>query len=111
MVIRNLPGIEDTSTPSRITEAVGDLFQRKLDVNSTEIEKAEKIQAAKGNLVKVKLKNKEAKRMILTNARRLKDDDTYQDVYLKPDLTFEQRKKDASLRRELYLRKEGGEKT
>ena len=110
VVIRNLPGIEDDSTPGKIMKAVGDLFRRKLEVNSTEIEKAEKIQTAKGNLVKVKLKNRQAKRTVLANARKLKDDDTYQDVYLKPDLTFEQRKRDASLRGELKLRKESGEK-
>ena len=98
VVIRNLPGIEDDSTPGKIMKAVGDLFRRELEVNSTEIQKAEKIQTAKGNLVKVKLKNRQAKRTVLANARKLKDDDTYKDVYLKPDLTFEQRKRDASLR-------------
>ena len=62
--------------------------------------------------MKVQLKTKQARRLVLANAKRLKDDEVYKDVYLKPDLTFEQRKKDATLRGELKQRKDrGGKKT
>ena len=110
VVIRNLPGIDDNSSQGKILKTVGDLFGRKLDVSAKEIETAEKISTEKGNLVKVQLKTKQARRLVLANAKKLKDDEVYKDVYLKPDLTFEQRKKDAILRGELKQRKDRGEK-
>ena len=76
---------------------MGNLFGRKLDVSAKEIETAEKISTEKENLVKVQLKTMKARRLVLANAERLKDDEVYKDVYLKPDLTFEQKKKDAIL--------------
>ena len=43
---------------------------------------------------------KAAKGMVLANAKNLHNGPAFQDVYLKPDLTREQRKRDAELRRE-----------
>ena len=110
VVIRDLPGIDDNSNQAKILKSVGELFGKKLDVSAKEIETAEKIPTEKGNLVKVQLKSKQARKSVLTNAKRLKDDEVYSEVYLKPDLTFEQRKKDAILRGELKQRRDGGEK-
>ena len=60
VVVSNLPEIDDNSTQRTILKATRDLFQGKLDVNQTEIENAEIIHTDKGNLVKVKLKSKQA---------------------------------------------------
>ena len=97
-------------TQCMILKATRDLFQGKLVVNQTEIENAEIIQTDKGNLVKVKLKSKQAKRTALSNAKKLHHDELYKEVYLKPDLTYKQRKKEAELRWELRQRKEAEEK-
>ena len=109
-LVSNLPEIDDNSTQRMILKATRDLFQGKLDVNQTEIENAEIIKTDKGNLVKVKLKSKQAKRTALSNAKKLHNDEVYKEVYLKSDLTYEQRKKEAELRRELRQRMEAGEK-
>lgn len=110
VVVSNLPEINNNSTQRTVLKATRDLFQGKLDVNQAEIENAEIIQTDKGNLVKVKLKSKQAKRTALINAKRLHNDEVYNEVYLKPDLTYEQRKKEAELRRELRQRTSAGEK-
>ena len=60
--------------------------------------------------MKVQLKNKAAKRTTLSNAKSLHEDPIFKDVYIKPNLTYEQRQKDAELRSELKRRKANGQK-
>ena len=60
--------------------------------------------------VKVQMKTKKARRTALINAKKLKEDEVYKNVYVKPDLTYEQRQQEATLRQELRDRKEEGEK-
>lgn len=110
IVVSNLPDIDSNSTPRMIQKAVRDLFKDKLEVEPNDIDKTERIPTEKRNLVKVQLKNKQAKRTALANAKKLHDDELYSDVYLKPDLTYEQRQRDSKLRKELRQRRVDGEK-
>lgn len=110
LVISNLPEITSTSTTRAIVKAVKDLFQSKLDVNANDVERVDLIQTERANLVKVQMKTKKARRTALINAKKLKEDEVYKNVYVKPDLTYEQRQQEATLRQELRDRKEEGEK-
>ena len=110
VIIQNLPDVDENTSQGKMLKSVSDLFRRKLDVSPKEIENTVKISTGRGYLVKVQLKNKLARKTVLMNAKRLKDDEIYKEVYLKPDLTYEQRQQDATLREELKKRKENGEK-
>lgn len=57
----------------------------------------------------VKLGSVNQKHKILRIAKRLRDKEDWQGVYINPDLTVKERKKDYELRSELKRRREGGE--
>ena len=110
IVVSNLPEITSASTPRAVLKATKELFQNKLQVNPNEVDKTDIIPTERGALVKVQMKNKSSKRTALSNAKDLRNDEVYRNVYLKPDLTYQQRRKEAELRQEVRRRKENGEK-
>ncbi|KAJ8047729.1 hypothetical protein HOLleu_06798 [Holothuria leucospilota] len=58
----------------------------------------------------VELENKEAKNKVLQRAKKLKENVQYRDVYIRPDLTYRQRKEERKLRKEMKARVLKGEK-
>lgn len=58
----------------------------------------------------VELENKEAKNKVLQRAKKLKENVQYRDVYIRPDLTYRQRKEERKLREEMKARVLKGEK-
>ncbi len=110
IIVSNLPEATSSSSSRGVLKGVRDLFCNKLKVNGSDIENADRIPTEKRSLVRVQMKTKAAKRTALANAKVLHDDPTYKDVYLKPDLTYEQRQAEAKLRQELRERREKGEK-
>ena len=58
---------------------------------------------------RVELKDENLKKKLLINAKKLKDCGSYSKVYIKPELTYSQRKQNEGLRKELEERKKSGE--
>ena len=111
VVITNLPCTTELDPPTvdKVRKEVSTLTE-KLSVKKSHIDCIEQIETDRGTLVKVKFKDMKSKKTLLANAKKLKNEEDYRDVYIRPDLTYDQRQKDNELRRTLRERRSNGEK-
>ena len=68
------------------------------------------IRNSKPRLIRFKCSDPREKYTLLRESKKLKNVPKFQGVYVNPDLTAAQRKRDVELRRELRARREAGEK-
>ena len=104
IVITNLTQEEDS-----LGEVQSKVIKLLDTLSVTEESIVQVIQLKDKRFVSVELKNTEIKGEIIRKARRLKNNTQYEDVYIRPDLTYKQRKEGQKLREELKLRTQRGE--
>lgn len=116
LLIRNIP--ENTANVSKFIE---DMFEDEElhNVSITSVERLGRIRNARGNgtgdnayvrPVKISCQDMKSKWEILALNKKLRvSNKGYQNIFIDPDLTAQQRSKDKELRQELKRRKENGE--
>ena len=115
IILHNVPESESTESTTRITHdthAVADIADKigigSVDVSSTV--RLGKIIEGRSRLLKVHLCNLQHKRLLLSNAKKLKGlSGVHQKIYITPDLSLKERQDNKLLREELLRRKRNGE--
>lgn len=102
-------GIKGCVSDKEIAEHV---IQNVLQLKEINVVQAERIDSRWSNRrpLRVRLEKKEHKFKILNKSKQLKNNSSYQDVFISPDKTYAEREKDKDLRAELSERRDKGEK-
>lgn len=105
VVINNL--IKDEVSDAEVKANVEQLFQ-KFDVSPSEIVLVERLKDRR--FLSVELQHGEVRSKLLKRAKELRNYPDYMNIYIRPDLTFLQRKEGKQLREEMQSRMRNGEK-
>jgi len=115
VIVHNVPESESTESSACVTHdtnIVGDIANKigieSIDIATT-MRLGEKIEG-RSRLLKVHLRNLQHKRLLLSNAKKLKGlSGDLQKVYITPDLSRKDRQENKLLREELFRRRSNGE--
>lgn len=79
------------------------------DLEPVNMTRIGRVDPSKPRLLRFKCSSQETKRDLLRNSKKLKNCPRFQKVFVNPDLTAIQRRKDADLKAELKFRRDAGE--
>lgn len=80
-----------------------------LDVDPDDVSRIGRLDLNKPRLLRFKCDDGDTRRLLLKNSKDLRKSSNFQNVYINPDLTYFQRKRNADLRKEVKQRRESGE--
>lgn len=80
-----------------------------LDLHPSEVSRVGRLDPSRPRLLRFKCNNADTRRQLLRNSKDLRKSSEFQGVYINPDLTHFQRKRNAELRKEVRQRREDGE--
>lgn len=80
-----------------------------IEIDECEISRVGRLDSDRPRLLRFKCDDADARRQLLKNSKNLRKSHQFQNVYINPDLTHFQRKRNTELRKEVKRRREGGE--
>ena len=97
---------KDTNAIELLAKEIG---VEDIDIDPCEVSRVGRLDSDKPRLLRFKLDDADERRQLLKNSKNLRKSLHFQNVYINPDLTYFQRKRNSDLRKEVKERREGGE--